>query len=383
MFDVGAFSLKALVCSTSSGTLQIRASARVRHTRRDMPHGPFANPTALAESLKAVCAKLSDALPDKTIPPDAVFTFGHLDFFYDAISFNSVRKDANAPVTTEEMAALVRSVEGLSLSRVRSRVAVESRLSETAIQPITSLINFITLDRRPVARAVGETGRNLKVGFLNAFAPRLCVQVLKRVARSAGLRVAGVVPAGLALAKAVDEARHPTAPALLLDFGASFITISVLHGQQVRGWSAVPMGYDALEHLLLRAGFHSIEASNMLAKGVFEGKAKTAFEHYCGYCAQAVAVCLETIDRSGASYVYTSGTSLYPALVEAIKKELGSGYNTVPFTPLVSSCNTAQEAHLDGAWCCAFGAAKAGAEMAMPVHDPLLRTLRTILYHYE
>lgn len=381
-FDVGAFSIKALACSTSTGKLEIRASARVRHVRRDMPNGPFSNPSALAVSLRAACAKLAETLGGP-VPPDAVFAFGHLDFFFDAISFNSVRKDADAPVTAQEMAELVRAVEGLSLSRVRSRVAVESRLTETAIQPVTSLINFISLDRRPVARAVGETGRNLKVGFLNAFAPRSCVQVIKRAARSAGLRLAGVVPEGLALAKAVDEARHPSATSLLLDFGAASVTASVLHGQQVRGWASVPLGYDALERMLTQAGLHAIEASNALAKGVFEGAAAAPFARYCDYCAKGVAACLEAVDRSGAAHAYVSGAAVFPALVDAVRKELGAGYDTVPFLPLSDACGLLRDAKLDGAWCAVAGAAKAGAEMALPVHDPLLRTLRTILYRYE
>lgn len=382
-FDIGAFSVKALACSMASGKLEVRASAKVRHARRDMPQGPFSNPVALAQTLRAATVKLAASLPDGTVPPDAVFTFGHLDFFFDAISFNSVRKDAEVPVTAAEMSTLVRTVEGLSLSRVRSRVAVESRLSETAIQPVTSLINFITLDRRPVARAVGENGRNLKVGFLNAFAPRSSVQVLKRAARSAGLRMVGIVPVGLALAKALDESHHPASASLLLDFGAAFVTVAVVHGQQVRGWAVVPFGYDALERMLTQAGLHPIEAANALAKGIFEGPAAAPFFRFCEHAAKAVAACLESVDRSGAAHAYVAGAAAYPALVDALKTELGTGYASLPFLPLASVCSLVHDAHLDGGWCAVAGAARAGAEMALPVHDPLLRTLRTILYRYE
>ncbi len=382
-FDVGAFSLKALLCRVSSGALEIRASAKVRHARREMPEGPFSNPTALAKSLRAAAAKLAAAVPGETLPQDAVFAFGHLDFFFDAISFNSVRKDAESPVSPDEMSELVRAVEGLSLSRVRSRVALESPLSESAVQPVTSLINFITLDRRPVARAVGETGRNLKVGFLNAFAPRPCVQALKRAASSAGLRMAGVVPGGLALSKALDDGRHPSSPSLLLDFGAAFVTAGVLHGQQVRGWAAVPFGYDALERMLVQAGLHQIEASNALAKGVFEGAAAAPFARYVDFCSKAAAACLEPVDRSGAAHVYVSGAAAFPALTSAVLAELGGGYSSAPVEPLAGACSLLKAAGLDGAWAVAAGAARVGAELAVPVHDPLLRTLRTILYRYE
>ncbi len=384
VLDLGAFHLKALFCRAESGKLSVVASARARQPRRDMPEGPFSDPSALAKTLRSALVRLAAAAPGRELPQDAVFTFSHRDFFFDAVSFNSVRPDPEAPVSPEEMERLVRSVETMSLSRTRSRAAAESLLAESAVQPVASLVNAVSMDRRPLSRALGEKGRNLKVSFLNAFAPRPCVQALSRAARDCGLSMAGVVPAGVALAKAVDEGAAPREPALVMDFGAEATTLATTHGQQVRGWARVPLGHDALTRMLERsAGMHPIEVSSACASGVFpEGPAADAFARYAGYLAKAAAACMDAAGRAGAARAWWSGGAHMAKLSEAVLAELGGGYARSA-APVAEACSLLREAGLDSSWAAAAGAARVGAEMARPVHDPVLRALRNILYRYE
>lgn len=246
--DIGAYRIKALVCSIHGGALEILAKSSIRQPKRNMIGGEISDLSGLADTVRRAILKAAEGLD--TLPEEVVLSVSSSGLLYDSIGTNYVRQNANDPISMEEVDRMIASSEGRSLERIKAQAEERLSLSESELRLVTTSLTSITLDGKKVSNPVGLTAKNVKFTLVNFFIPAATFQALSLVVRNLSMKLISIVPTVVALPKLLEESPDSFDSNAFIDLGYSKTSVVLIERSELLGAVTLDFGSSTLEALL-------------------------------------------------------------------------------------------------------------------------------------
>ena len=152
VIDLGVVRSKILLCSWEQSELSILDTICVTHKRKSIQQGGiFGNPKSIAKDLRGALITLTESYG--TIK-EVVVCCTSKYLISDTIVHSLVRPDASVPIRQQEVYDMLDRVESLSFDRIEFRAQLQSHISVTDMQLVTTCITFISLDGKIVTNPI-------------------------------------------------------------------------------------------------------------------------------------------------------------------------------------------------------------------------------------
>ena len=139
------------------------------------------------------------------------------------------------------------------------------------IKLVNAAIVDVKIDRHQVTNPIGFTGKNVKVGVYNAFAPIVYLGALETVAENTNLSLMGIAAEPYAVAKAVGMEQGQDFSAVFIDIGGGTTDIAVVRGGGLEGTRVFAIGGRAFTKRLAKDFGVSFEKAEQLKISYSEG----------------------------------------------------------------------------------------------------------------
>ena len=186
--DIGTEFVKAVIAKAGKkGQLEVIGVGKAHQDQNNMYAGAIADIPAVT----SVCEKaLIDAEEEagETAKMVVVGMAGEL-VKGNTTTVKYHRKDANHPITEEEINEIIKRVQQKSGEIAKKTIALETGNENTEIRLINSAIVSLTIDGYKVSNPIGFKGSELSIQFYTAFAPLIHVAAIEKVCAELNLEL--------------------------------------------------------------------------------------------------------------------------------------------------------------------------------------------------
>ena len=398
VFDIAWSVVHILYCRKDKGNFSIAWNARVRLPKRSVDRGVIADMRSVILTLERGMRQATKWVDE--MPQDVIFGVQSVELFADHIGMTYAREDIDAPISMNELDEMMLHIERRALERSEGKIIERWWALPTSLKLSASLLTHITLDGANLSNPLGFSGHLLRLNLLNVFAWAKHLNALSTIARHLNLRVISHLPAPLALSKweqLLDYESHEGI--MFLDLGSFTTQLTLMRDVQIMDISTLPIGTSSIEQALKKQfpklDTLTIERSMIGSSCLWDPEQHEAFLHYLHSFCDILSRSLEDVilkNFSGLSDVriFLSGVSidaLFPTILTSRLQELipqKISLNSITkLYPLIGETLMYDEWAITE-WCyaTAIGLALAGCDLVDFREDPIISTLRKVIYQY-
>jgi hypothetical protein len=378
--DIGAYRVKALVCSIRGGSLVVEGKASTRQPKKNVISGEISDLSGVADTVRRTIIKAAEGLD--SLPEEIVLSINSAGLLYDSIGTNYVRQDPDEPITMDEVDRMIASTEGKSLERVKGKADERLSLSESELRLVTTSLTSITLDGKKVSNPVGFTAKNVKFTLVNFFVPSATFQALSVLVRDLSMKLVSIVPTAVALPKLLEESPDSFDSNAFVELGYSKTTVVLESRSELLGAVTLDFGFSTLEALLRkdRRGLTGFDIEERLCHvEKYRKEHAASYDAFFELLCDGVKVGMDEIAPDiRARNIFLSGGGAGPEAERALLARFGhSAPVTVRILPGIN------ESSDDPSYRAAEAVAVCAKEFASLRKDPIAKILRYVIYRYE
>ena len=240
--DIGTEFVKAVIAKAGKkGQLEVIGVGKARQDQNNMYAGAIADIPAVT----AVCEKaLIDAEEEagETAKMVVVGMAGEL-VKGNTTTVKYHRKDANHPITEEEINEIIKRVQQKSGEIAKKTIALETGNENTEIRLINSAIVSLTIDGYKVSNPIGFKGSELSIQFYTAFAPLIHVAAIEKVCAELNLELLAVAVEPFAICRAcLGDNLDSRFSSIVVDIGGGTTDVAVIDDGSVEGTKMFSIG---------------------------------------------------------------------------------------------------------------------------------------------
>ena len=248
--DVGTEFVKTLVFKVEKGRAYILGAARKRQELKDMQGGAI---TDLSGVIKNCSEAIDKACTVAGVTPGKVI----MGIAGELVKGNTtnivyVRKNPDRKIDARELRDIMKKVQEKAFGQIHNQISWETGKDNIDIRLVNAAIVDVRIDRHPVNNPVGFTGKNVKVGVYNAFAPMIYLHALETVGENLGLDLIGIAAEPYAVAKCTGASQGQDFSAIFIDMGGGTTDVAVVRSGGLEGTKVFAIGGRAFTKRLAR-----------------------------------------------------------------------------------------------------------------------------------
>ena len=338
--DIGTEFVKALIARMEDDQLKIVGVGRVRQDVSDMHSGAIADIAGVVQNCEQA---LSEAEEQAGLQAKRV-VIGIAGELVKGVT-NTIRyrrPQPDRPLDVAEMEFIIEKVQERAQGKAQKQIALETGNEEVEVKLVNSALVSIHIDGYKVSNPIGFQGKDVAVQIYTAFAPRVHIGALERVADELALELVAVAAEPFAVSRSVlgnDASSNFTA--ILTDVGGGTTDIAVVNDGGVEGTKMFGIGgrsftrtiasemdltYKDAEKLKVNLGHEQIKAA-------VKKQAESAIDKTVEVWLAGVELALsefDSVDHLPNRILLCGGGSSLTQLVEAL--ETKEWYKELPFT---------------------------------------------------
>ncbi|HEY0752363.1 MAG TPA: protein kinase [Ktedonobacteraceae bacterium] len=240
------------------------------------------------------------------------------------------RQQPQKPITPEELASVISSVQQKLLKAAKERIAAETGYPNIEVRLINAAIISVSIDGQILTNPIGFRGRHFTLTLFSAFAPLAQLGALQTVAQGLDLTLTTLVDAPYALAHCLSHNASANSGAIFIDIGGNTTDIALVRQGGIEETGMFALGGHAFNHrLATHKGLSLKEAEKLkisysqgLSKGTMRDEIQQVFAAEAQTWMDSVELLFEQLSRGEllppAIYLVGGGSSL-PNLSEKLK----------------------------------------------------------------
>jgi len=260
--DVGTEFIKTLVFKVENSKAYILGASRVRQDLKDMQGGAITDITGVIKN----CSKSFEeaAVMAKITPQKAIMGIsGELVKGATTVITYS-RKNPEKKIDVRELRDIMKRVQEKAFLQIKNQISWETGKDDIDIRLVNAAIVNVKIDRHQVTNPIGFTGKNVKVGVYNAFAPMVYLGALETVAENLGLELLGIAAEPYAVARAVGMEQGQDFSAIFIDMGGGTTDVAIVRSGGLEGTKVFAIGGRAFTKRIAREFNISFEKAEEL-----------------------------------------------------------------------------------------------------------------------
>lgn len=268
--DVGTEFVKALVFKVENGKAIVIGASRVHQNLKDMQGGAVTDISGVITN----CSKaLDDACNMAGVNPDKVIMgiAGEL-VKGNTTSISYERKNAAKKIDAKELKDIMKKVQEKAFGQIHNQISWETGKDNIDIRLVNAAIVDVRIDRHSVSNPIGFTGKTIRVGVYNAFAPMIYLGALETVADNIGLNLIGIAAEPYAVAKSTGIAAGHDFSAIFIDIGGGTSDIAVVRAGGLEGTKVFAIGGRAFTKRIAKEFSVSFDKAEELKIAYSHGK---------------------------------------------------------------------------------------------------------------
>lgn len=240
--DIGTEFVKAVIAKAGKkGQLEVIGVGKAHQDQNNMYAGAIADIPAVT----AVCEK---ALIDAEEEAGETAKLAVVGMAGELVKGNTTtvkyhRKDANHPITEDEINEIINRVQQKSGEIAKKTIALETGNENTEIRLINSAIVSLTIDGYKVSNPIGFKGSEMSIQFYTAFAPLIHVAAIEKVCAELNLELLAVAVEPFAICRAcLGDNLDSRFSSIVVDIGGGTTDVAVIDDGSVEGTKMFSIG---------------------------------------------------------------------------------------------------------------------------------------------
>lgn len=338
--DIGTEFVKAVLARpTKKGDLEILGVARAKQSEGSMYAGAVADIPAVV----ATCEEALVAVEDQAGERAEVTVVGIAGELIkgNTTTVRYARKDANKPITEQEMDEIIKKVQQKSGEVARMAVALETGNDNVEVRLINSAIVSLTIDGYKISNPIGFKGSDVVIQFYTAFAPMIHVAAIEKVCAELNLDLLTVAVEPFAVCRAcLGDDLDSNFSAVVMDIGGGTTDIAVVDDGGVEGTKMFSIGGRSFTHQIAETTGVDFETAEQYKLAYDTGelddalkaKVETAISRNLSVWLTGIEVALEDFDQIGSlprNVLLCGGGASLSLLQETLA--VSDWYTSLPF----------------------------------------------------
>jgi cell division protein FtsA len=238
--DVGTEFVKALVFEVVEGHAIVTGHGKERQRLADMHGGQV---TDIGGVIETASKAIDRAVAESNAEPTQVI-LGIAGELVKGTTTTTVlkRQNSRAPITHRELTELIGEAQKRVLEQSKEELSWETGHSGVEVELVSSAVVGIEIDGHRVTNAVGFEGGRVAVSIYTAYAPRVHVSALERIADGLNLNLLLIATEPYAVARCFGSDESSEVSSIFIDVGGGTTDIAVVRSGGLEGTKMVALG---------------------------------------------------------------------------------------------------------------------------------------------
>lgn len=381
--DLGSYRVRTGIFEIDNGEVQLRGQSTIRQNRKNFLDGTITDLQWVAKTIERSIIEASVKVD--ILPEDIILSFSPEVTIFDTITTQYIRSERDAPITMEEIDAMIKKVEHESLERAKDRSRKQYGIIHDDIKLVSSTLTSIMIDSKRVTNPIGFTGGAIRIKVLNVFAPASEFNIVRSILSSLGKRTISVVPTPLLFPKIVERSDYAYENNGYLDIGHMHTTILIESQNEIQTFETFPFGTKMLlENLTQNYPEKTyLEIENILCQWEWDAKDDTVIRDFFEYVSDIIlsvmtwekeVYSIANLFLSGSLFTHEKYRSMF---FDTFHTRYQNDITKLQLSALVP------KKIAENGWPLLYWLALLAEELLVTKKDPVIRILRYVLYNYE
>lgn len=227
--DIGTEVLKAIHFSTTPDGVVTHSVARIQQQQNAMNKGIITNLNTVLENCDLAVREITKDISEEKLPSDIVLGIAGEYIQGVSIIVNYEREHTfDKEVDQKEQDKIINKVHQQIMDSGKEDLAVRTGLTQEDIEILHITITGMEIGGMPVDSLVGFKGRHVRLFFYASFAPKTYTESLRKISKSLGLNLLGIVSQPFAIARGFAGATAKDFSAIFVDIGGGTTDIAIV-----------------------------------------------------------------------------------------------------------------------------------------------------------
>jgi cell division protein FtsA len=238
--DIGTEFVKALIFEVQDGRGFIIGAGKERQRLSDMQGGAVSDiQGVIRTAATALEAAFSEA--GRSAEQVIVGIAGELVKGSTTTSTHT-RKQANQPITENELREIIANAQKQTLERSRKELAWETGYSEIEVELVNSAVVGVVIDGYRITNPIGFQGRQVEVSIYTSYAPAVHHGALLSIVEGLGLDLLSIATEPYAVARCFGSQDAGDISSIFIDVGGGTTDIAVVRSGGLEGTKMFALG---------------------------------------------------------------------------------------------------------------------------------------------
>jgi len=249
--DIGTASVKALLFTIDEEKAVIKGFGEQKQGVTHMRGGVISDLDGVIDNCEkaiTMAANQAGASPEKMILGVAGQTIKGLATF-----FRFERTDPEAKLTEDEIQEMVDRIQKTALANARQAYESETGKKDVAIKLVNSSMISAKVDGYEVPNLSGFKGKDIEVGFFDAYALSVHLDTLQSLADELGLEIHAISAEPFSLVSGILPTEKESLAGIVLDIGGTVTDLTLIKQGRILGTKVLPLGSSMITDRIVEA----------------------------------------------------------------------------------------------------------------------------------